>query len=114
MKVKGDFVTNSSSASFIMTFNTTHSLSLSEFKSLFNQYVESFKRNHVGKLRFWDANVIESITDDSGRTLFVLTEDTSMYNGMEDIPLYMRELMINHFSKEYDWDFYIDSFRVED
>lgn len=114
MKVKSDFVTNSSSASYIMTFKpNSQEIDRDQFLILFNAYLERFKRKHHGELRYWDGCNVDSI-EKQGITYFTVTEETSMHNGSEDIPLYMRELMVESYVKEFSMGFTMESFEIED
>jgi len=114
MKLKSDFITNSSSASFIMSFKTKDNINHDEFRTLFNKYLESYKRQHPNKLRFWDASIISKGTDDKGDLIYTVEDGTTMYNDMHDIPEYMRLLMIESYVNEYDWGFQVVGFKVED
>jgi len=113
MKVKSDFVTNSSSASYIMMFKGTEGMNKDEFSMALNSYLELYKRRNLGSLRYWDASRIDEIIIDD-ITLFRVTEETSMHNGSEDIPNWMKQLMIENFVREDNLPFSIKSFEVLD
>jgi len=114
MKRKGDFITNSSSASFILTLRPHDgTMELDEFTNLFNKYLDSFKFRNPNSLRYWDASNIDQVQSDNGPNLFTINEWTSMYNGEEDVPEYMKELMQNSFIKDPDFGFVVSGFVVE-
>jgi len=114
MKVKGDFVTNSSSASFILTLRPHDgTIELDEFTNLFNKFLDGFKQRNPNDLRYWDGTNIDEVQVDVGPNLFTVNEWVSMYNDDEDIPDYMKELMANSFIKDPDWGFVVSSFKAE-
>ena len=114
MKIKGDFVTNSSSASFILTLRPHDgTIKLDEFTNLFNKFLDDYKFRHPSRLRYWDATNIDEVQVDVGPNLFTINEWTSMYNGEEDVPDYMKELMSNSFIKNPDFGFVVSGFQVE-
>lgn len=96
MKVKASFITNSSSASFILSFRADDNMTLEEFKDIFNQYLENHRRFIKG-LRFWDASVIEEVEPNS----FKIVEWTSMYNNQDNIPDYMKFIMVESFLTDF-------------
>jgi hypothetical protein len=115
MKVKTDFVTNSSSASFILTLRPHDgTMELSEFTNLFNKYLEDYKKNNPNSLRYWDATNIDEVQDDVGPNLFTINECVSMYNDADDVPAYIKELMINSYIRDRDWGFVVSSFKVDE
>ena len=110
MKVKADFVTNSSSASFIMTLQPHNgTMGLDEFTQLFNEFLDDYKRRNPNALRYWDAFNIDQVQE-----LFTIHEFVTMYNDVEDVPDYMKELMINSFVMDTDWGFIVNSFQIDD
>lgn len=112
MKVKTDFVTNSSSASYIMSFRgKDDEMDKDDFTIALNSYLELYKRRYPGKLRFWDASKIDMIIKDR-IPLFRVVEGTTMHNSSEDIPDWMKTLMIENFVEEDNLPFYIESFEV--
>ena len=93
MRVKTDFTTNSSSASFLMVIESDVP-SLDEFVDLFNQFLTRWEDMHdylgyrVPRL----LSPMEVTQEVPGR--FVVQDWTSMYNGHENIPKYIRWLII--------------------
>jgi hypothetical protein len=115
MKVKGDFVTNSSSASFILTLRPHDgTMGLDEFTNLFNKFLDNYKERNPNGLRYWDGTNIDEVQIDVGPNLFTVQEWVSMYNGEEDVPDYMKELMVNSFIRNTDWGFVVSSFEADD
>jgi len=90
MKIKIDFITNSSSAS-IMLFVESVADDLEEFKKKFNEYMEHYKGRYEEHIvHFWDPNSIEQLTPH----LFTVNHHTSMFNYVTDIPHYMQVLTL--------------------
>jgi len=90
MKIKGDFVTNSSSASFIMIIEAPYD-DVHCFREAFNDYLNYYKSQTGDHLRFWDASNISEVSDH----VFQITDWTSMYNGIYDIPKYMQHIILD-------------------
>lgn len=95
MKFKADFVTNSSSASFILYFASTYK-NLDSFQDSFNRYLEEYTQRYkytkeCSTLRFYNPKMIEEVEEG----IFKITEGTSMYNNYGDIPHYMRTVLID-------------------
>ena len=91
MKIKIDFVTNSSSAS-IMLFVESVTDDLEDFKEKFNKYMEVYQERYGEEyvVHFWDPARIKKLNS----YLFVVEHDTSMYNYVTDIPHYMQVLIL--------------------
>lgn len=96
MKSKLSFVTNSSSASFILRFETLREMTVEEFTNIFNRYLEH-RRHLIENLRFWDASTVKQVEPN----IFVIEEWTSMYNDMMDIPEYMRLVLVESFLDDF-------------
>ena len=115
MKVKRDFITNSSSASYIITLRTGIDMDLDEFKDEMAAYVNSYiseiaYSSHEGdRMHFWEASDIYKKT----KRKFEITEFTSMHNSYEDIPHYMRMLLLNKYIKFHDWDIEVVKFEID-
>lgn len=92
MKLKNDFITNSSSASFILKVKTEGEMNLEEFKTLFNECIEAIKKSEIIKVRFWNGSDITGDENDS--SIFYIEDWISMYNGHTDIPGYMKLLCV--------------------
>lgn len=115
VKRKSDFITNSSSASFIMTFTPVDgTIDLDDFTLLFNHYIETYKKRFPNSLRYWDASNINQVPGTRGSNLFSVKEFTSMYNDESDVPEYMKDLMINSYIRDPNWGFKVESFVVDD
>ena len=119
MKKKADFVTNSSSASFILTLQATDPDStLEQFEHKFNTYLDAYRRSTkwssegTDAMHFWQGlNIKEGAT--SG--IFTIKDWTSMYNGPSDVPRYMREMMVRHFIEGFaEYGFRLLNFTVEE
>jgi hypothetical protein len=103
MKAKADFITNSSSASFVLKVETIEDTSIEEFKNQFGKFIEWFKTNDdwhgfTENIRFWNGS---DIKEGEKPNTFIIEEWTSMYNGYEDIPDYMKYLTLDTFVSEY-------------
>ena len=96
MKIKNDFVTNSSSASFIMIFEASFE-SVEYFKDAFNDFLNYYKRRTGDELRFWDGSNITEISDG----VFQVTDWTSMYNDACDIPKYMQYIIVDNVASKH-------------
>ena len=99
MKVRFDFVTNSSSASFLLVFRAIG-------KS------EKEVRTHLAFLSKMQQNPedfqLESLPED----IFILTAHTTMYNDDRDIPSYMK--LMEECAKDPMTDFKFIKFMVKD
>jgi hypothetical protein len=113
MKQKSDFITNSSSASYILTLKADVSdMSLERFKKIFNEYIEIYKNDIYknNKIRFWDGVNVHKVD----KNMFEVVDWTSMHNDNDDIPDYMRDLLIESFVGDRDWGFKVEKFRIDD
>lgn len=95
MKFKADFVTNSSSASFVLYFASTDK-NLDSFRDNFNRYLEEYLQQYKyaeesSVLRFYNPGMIEEVEEG----IFKITESTSMYNNYESIPHYIRTILLD-------------------
>jgi len=111
MKIKNDFVTNSSSASFILTIKPNEEMNLDEFRDRFNEYIDTIKRWNpkLSSMRFWDGINIKQ----SNNNEFVVEEWTGMYNDIYDIPPYMSYILIaDQVEDMLDW-FKVVKFEIE-
>jgi hypothetical protein len=101
MKLKSDFVTNSSSASFIIYFNyNDKDWTFEEFRYEFLEYIQ---KGYIGgeccagRHYSFPPDSIELLSD--GRVKIECW--TSMYNGYEDVPSYMIDLVMrSHQTKD--------------
>jgi len=86
MKIKCDFVTNSSSASFIMYFRTNDD-TVEEFVTRIEKLLSdiSYHRN------FSNAR-IERVTEG----IYRMIDWTSMYNYNDDMPNYMKSILVEY------------------
>jgi len=89
MKIKTDFVTNSSSASFLLYIQSKGD-NLEDFKESFERYMTFHASVINGSARFFNPNDIEQISSNT----FLVSDWTSMYNYFNDIPEYMRDLLV--------------------
>lgn len=87
MKIKADYITNSSSASFIMTIGTDDK-TVDEFITRLRKILDS---------SMYDAPSCYELVRSSSQLIenvFQLSEFTSMYNYVDDIPNYMKTLIL--------------------
>ena len=97
MKLKADFVTNSSAASFVMRFKVKGDgvTDADTFRMILQDFLDLLKREYPQRTKyFWDGSNVEY---NSTTKLFKVTEHTSMHNDHEDIPFYMKYLMVQSF-----------------
>jgi hypothetical protein len=97
MKIKNDFITNSSSCSFIVTIITKEKRTLKEFKKMFNRFLDIYEGIYDNKkesMQFWNPKMIIKKSDSD--TEFEIHEYTSMYNDYDDIPHYIRYLLLTN------------------
>ena len=98
MKLKSDFVTNSSSASFILFIEAT-TTDLEEFRELFQKFMQFFLDYMDGRkdVHFWNPASIERVeVEHAAANVFMVTDSVSMFNDQNDLPRYMRWLLIEH------------------
>jgi len=111
MKIKNDFVTNSSSASFILTLKPAEKMDFAEFSTKFGEFIQKmieWNPREFENMRFWDGSHIIQTAPDK----FELIDWTSMYNDLYDIPRYMRHiLLLKAIDEEPEW-FTVDKFIV--
>jgi len=103
MKIKLDFVTNSSSASFILHVEA-NTEDLNDFVSKFNDFMEFFLNDgpyRREKIKFWNPSQIKKISNNK----FAIHDYTGMYNSQSDIPSYMRWLIVSSFISKGDNSF---------
>ncbi len=93
MKIKSDFITNSSSASFILAVKSIDDCSLSEFEDKFGKFMDWFKTyKSTSIVRFWDGI---QIREGDTKNVFLIEAWTTMYNDDDDIPEYMRYICMD-------------------
>lgn len=83
MKLKNDFVTNSSSTSFIM-YVRTKDKTMEDFLNRFKDCVHRVSYHDCDNAEF------EEIADG----VFSITDWTSMYNNIGDTPEYMKDILV--------------------
>jgi len=90
MKFKADFVTNSSSASFIL-YITFISDDFDRFKEAWENFIKKFEKEYYQTHKFADNNIkIFHIR----KNLFTIEQWTSAYNFLSDIPNWMKYVII--------------------
>ena len=116
MKIKTNLVTNSSSASFIM-YVESNTDNLTDFQTDFEKFLEKYKKDYyydsdvISSLKFINPKSIEQISTH----VFAINEWTSMHNNYDDIPHYMRHLMILSFCEgTEEFGFTITKFKIKD
>lgn len=95
MKVKRDFVTNSSSTSFILTFKAGTS-GKDEFIDKFNRFLEEYKKHRTWDDDFQEPPLLRSdMVDQVEPGVFTIRDFVAIYGGEEDMPQYVRELFFD-------------------
>ena len=116
MKIKTNLVTNSSAASFIMYVESTAD-NLPDFQNDFNKFLEKYEKDFhfhpeiVSRLKFINPKSFEQVATH----VFAINEWTSMFNSHDDIPHYMKHLMILSFCEgTQEFGFKVTKFTVKD
>jgi len=96
MKIKADFVTNSSSANFYLYLEMEEDFTLDSFFDLFGAYMENLMRvysyrNDFKHMRFFQPTII-MLSDRN----FRLEDSTSMLNDYDNVPYYMKHIVMEH------------------
>jgi len=89
MKSKSDFVTNSSSASFILYLTSTI-YDLEKFGAFFRNHIYKGSSFGAGSKYSYSYPTICEVSNG----VYKIEEFTSMFNGFEDIPSWMIDLII--------------------
>ena len=116
MKIKTDLVTNSSSASFIMYVEATAD-NLTDFQNDFDRFLERYKETFafnpgiLSNLKFINPKSFDQVATH----VFAINEWTSMFNTHDDIPHYMRHLMVLSFCNDTEeFGFKVTKFTIKD
>ena len=116
MKIKTNLVTNSSSASFIM-YVESNTDNLTDFQNDFDKFLKKYESDFhftpevLSHLRFINPKSFEQIATH----VFAINEWTSMFNNHDDIPHYMRYLMVLSFCGDtQELGFKVTKFTIED
>ncbi|MCK9227216.1 MAG: hypothetical protein M0P30_05395 [Syntrophorhabdaceae bacterium] len=93
MKIKRDFVTNSSSTSFIMQFKSGAN-SKADFIYAYNEWRSEYIKKEGWKNEFQEPSLLTSdMVTAIGDGIFVITDFVPLYSGKEqDTPKYIRDL----------------------
>jgi len=98
MKIKLDYITNSSSASFYLYF-TYKNDDLVEFKESLNSIFKSvIDEDPDVIIRFYNPR---EVVNRLSKNVFYIIDGTSMFNDSTSIPKYMQRILVNSFIPEY-------------
>lgn len=86
MKIKTDFVTNSSSASFIMYF-VTNDRTVDEFTKRVSKFLNYYSYEDNPK---FNESMVKMITEG----VFTINNYVGMYNFVDDIPSHMKTILL--------------------
>lgn len=101
MKIKQEFITNSSSVSYILTLYTKKPYTLEEFKANMNAFLEKMKGQYTD-LRAWDASDVKEI----GPNAFEISQWVAMHNYVSDIPKWMQHFIIADYIGDVSGEFH--------
>ena len=118
MKIRADFITNSSSVAFVLSFKPIKLMLIDEFRDNINSLLEiymyqteHFSGDGLDQLRFWDAS---RISIDPGTDTFVISESVTRYNCQFDIPKYIRFILIRDRVEGFEeFGFKLHSFEIK-
>ena len=110
MKYRPDFVTNSSSASFILYFKTSARVQEADAVKVIKSIDENLTTlrklaTEYASTEFTSGCQIREVLAEANFRIFKLTDGVSMYNGEEDRPEYIKELIRRMATGESDWKF---------
>jgi hypothetical protein len=95
MKIKKDFVTNSSSTSFIITCEVG-AMGKDEFIDKINRCLENYIKERAWDEEFQEPPLLKSdMVNPAGSGVFIIKDFVPIYCGEEDMPQYIKELFLD-------------------
>ncbi len=103
MKIKKDFVTNSSSCSFILEVETIKELSIQEFVKYFNSISEIDKYLHEIDVKLIKGNQRSYCNHNESNIFRIDFGFTSMYNNIDDVPTSIKDILLLDKMGDINW-----------
>ena len=108
MKIRSDFVTNSSSANFYLFLEMTEEFTLDEFFDIFGKYMEKLLNIYSYRKDFQNMRFFQPTIEELSSRNFKLVDFTSMFNDYDNVPYYMKHIVMEHINVRPEYsDFFL-------